>query len=121
MPDQIAADVVQERYERLIALVNDVAWTENRFLLGSAVEVLIARGEGRKDGTTARVSGRAKDNRLVHVAKPNEEIAPGDFVTARVTHAAPHHLVADDVVSVRRTRSTAQHSVGLGMPAMPVG
>jgi tRNA-2-methylthio-N6-dimethylallyladenosine synthase len=121
MPDQIAADVVQERYERLIALVNDVAWAENRSLLGSAVEVLIARGEGRKDGATARVSGRAEDNRLVHVAQPDEDVAPGDFVTARVTHAAPHHLVADDVVSVRRTRSTEQHSVGLGMPAMPVG
>jgi len=121
MPDQIAADVVQERYERLIALVNDIAWAENRTLLGSSVEVLIARGEGRKDGTTARVSGRAQDNRLVHVAQPGVQVAPGDFVTARVTHAAPHHLVADEVVSVRQTRPSAQHSVGLGMPAMPVG
>jgi tRNA-2-methylthio-N6-dimethylallyladenosine synthase len=121
MPDQIDADIVQERYERLIALVNDIAWAENRALLGSVVEVLIARGEGRKDGATARVSGRARDNRLVHVARPDTQVAPGDFVTAHVTHAAPHHLVADDVVSVRRTRHSTDHAVGLGMPAMPVG
>jgi tRNA-2-methylthio-N6-dimethylallyladenosine synthase len=121
MPDQIDADIVQERYERLIALVNDIAWAENGALLGSAVEVLIARGEGRKDGATARVSGRARDNRLVHVARPDTQVAPGDFVTAHVTHAAPHHLVADDVVSVRHTRRSTDHAVGLGMPAMPVG
>lgn len=121
MPNQIDADVVQERYERLIALVKDIAWAENRALLGSSVEVLIARGEGRKDGATARVSGRARDNRLVHVARPDDQVAPGDFVTALVTHAAPHHLVADDVVSVRRTRPITDRAVGLGMPVMPVG
>lgn len=121
MPDQIDAVIVQERYERLMALVNDVAWVENGALLGSAVEVLIARGEGRKDGATARVSGRARDNRLVHVAQPDVQVAPGDFVTAHVTHAAPHHLVADDVIAVRRTRQVTDRAVGLGMPAMPVG
>jgi tRNA-2-methylthio-N6-dimethylallyladenosine synthase len=121
MTDQIPRELVQERYERLVASVNDIAWAENQALLGTSVEVLIAHGEGRKDGATARVSGRAQDNRLVHVAKPDGDVSPGDFVTARVTYAAPHHLVADQVLSVRRTRSTPDQSVGLGMPAMPVG
>ena len=34
------------------------------------VEVLVAEGEGRKDGATGRISGRARDNRLVHVTLP---------------------------------------------------
>src|SRR3954463_5158971 len=55
MPDQIPKAVVQERYERLVALVNDVAWQENRRLVGSEVEVMFADGEGRKDAVTSRM------------------------------------------------------------------
>jgi tRNA-2-methylthio-N6-dimethylallyladenosine synthase len=107
MPDQVPHEVVQERYQRLIALVNDVAWAENRAQTGRVLEVLVAEGEGRKDEQTERLSGRAPDNRLVHVAvDPAVGVPrPGDVVTAEVTYAAPHHLVADRILSVRRTRA----------------
>ena len=106
MPGQVPREVVQDRYERLVALVNDIAWEANRELVGGTVEVLIAKGEGRKDADTARLSGRARDNRLVHVsADPDRPARPGDVVTATVTYAAPHHLVADEVHRVRRTRA----------------
>jgi tRNA-2-methylthio-N6-dimethylallyladenosine synthase len=70
------------------------------------VEVLAAEGEGRKDAATHRMSGRARDNRLVHFAPPATGAPrPGDIVTTRVTSAAPHYLRADDApLSVRRTR-----------------
>jgi tRNA-2-methylthio-N6-dimethylallyladenosine synthase len=126
MDDQIPHPVVQERYERLVERINDIAWQENKAFVGSDVEVLVAAGEGRKDMATDRVSGRARDNRLVHVAVDPDRARPrpGDMVTAEVTHAAPHHLVADRVVSVRRTRAGELSEdrplgVGLGMPAMP--
>jgi len=110
LPDQVPKEVVQERYERLVATVEDVAWAGNRALVGRDVEVLVAEGEGRKDAATHRVSGRARDNRLVHVAVPPGAAPPrpGDLVTTRVTYAAPHHLVADADVStygLRRTRA----------------
>ena len=108
MPDQIPKQVVQERYERLVALVEDVAWGENRALVGREVEVLVAEGEGRKDAATGRISGRARDNRLVHVALPDglDRPRPGDMVTTTITYAAPHHLVADGAsLSLRRTRA----------------
>src|SRR5690606_34602311 len=57
MPDQVPKPVVQERYERLVALVEEVALAENRKLLGETVEVLVAVGEGRKDDQTGRMSG----------------------------------------------------------------
>ena len=122
LPDQIDPSVVQERYERLVALVNDIAWEENRKLEGTEVEVLVAAGEGRKDGATSRISGRARDNRLVHVnvgeAQPP---MPGDLVTARVTYAAPHHLVADEVIDVRyRVTRDRPSGVALGMPSVGV-
>ncbi len=121
LPDQIDPDVVQDRYTRLVDLVNEIAWEENRTLEGTEVEVLVAEGEGRKDEATARVSGRARDNRLVHVAvTEGEPPSPGDLVTARVTYAAPHHLVADDVLSVDRRGLAAEWkpTVGLGMPGV---
>ncbi|MFM5904421.1 MAG: tRNA (N6-isopentenyl adenosine(37)-C2)-methylthiotransferase MiaB [Microbacteriaceae bacterium] len=111
MPDQLPKEVVQERYERLLAQVNRIAYEENQKLIGTEVEVLIANDEGRKDAATARVTGRARDNRLVHVALPEgvQLPRPGDLVTATVTDAGPYHLIADPdsiaEVVVRRTRA----------------
>ena len=72
MPDQVPKPVVQERYDRLVALVDEIAWRENQTQVGRRVEVMFAAGEGRKDAATARMSGRARDNRLVHVAVPDD-------------------------------------------------
>ena len=49
---------------------DEIAWEENKTLVGRTVEVLVAEGEGRKDAATHRLSGRAPDNRLVHFAVP---------------------------------------------------
>jgi tRNA-2-methylthio-N6-dimethylallyladenosine synthase len=105
MPGQVPPGVVAERYERLAALVADVSWAENKKLVGTEVEVLVAVGEGRKDSATHRMSGRARDNRLVHFAPPEPAPRPGDVVTTVVTSASPHYLLADGApVSVRRSR-----------------
>ncbi|HVU91650.1 MAG TPA: tRNA (N6-isopentenyl adenosine(37)-C2)-methylthiotransferase MiaB, partial [Jatrophihabitans sp.] len=92
MAGQVPKAVVQERYDRLIALQEDISWDAAKALVGREVEVLVSAGDGRKDGDTGRISGRARDGRLVHVRGQAE---PGDLVTATVTYAAPHHLVAD--------------------------
>ena len=128
MPDQVDAAVVSDRYQRLVALQNDIAWEENKRLLGELVEVVIQEHEGKKDGQTERLTGRHRDNRLVHVARPAGRVRPGDVVTARVTYAAPYHLVADDIVGVRATRAgdawetrgaTRSQGVALGIPVLP--
>jgi len=111
MDGQIEKPVVQERYERLLAHVNNIAWEENQKLIGREVEVLIANDERRKDAVTHRLTGRARDNRLVHVSLPVGVLAPrpGDIVTATVTDAGPFHLIADAVdaedVTIRKTRA----------------
>ncbi len=108
LPDQLPKEVVQDRYERLIELVNDVAWKENQKQIGLTVEALVMN-EGRKDSATNRMSGRTQENRLVHFEIPaGAQIPrPGDLVTVKVTDAAPYHLLADQdndaVYSVRRT------------------
>ncbi len=148
MDGQVPKEVVQERYERLVALQEQISLEENQRQVGKVVELLVAEGEGRKDRETHRMSGRAADNRLVHFtggATPRiglgddrsagdavQEIRPGDMVTVRITKAAPHHLVADGPpVAVRPTRAgdawAARHgvrtsskaqAVSLGMPTL---
>jgi tRNA-2-methylthio-N6-dimethylallyladenosine synthase len=110
MPDQLPKAVVQERYDRLVEVQEEISWAENRRVEGRDVEVLVATGEGRKDRETNRLSGRARDNRLVHFAVPEgaQRPRPGDLVTVGVTYGAPHHLVADAALgdgryAVRRT------------------
>jgi tRNA-2-methylthio-N6-dimethylallyladenosine synthase len=107
LDDQISPEVVKVRYERLAALVNDVAWEEGKKLVGRRVELMVSEGEGRKDKATHRLSGRGPDNRLVHFTPPEGvQPRPGDMVTVEITYAAPHHLVADGpATGVRRTRS----------------
>ena len=57
MPDQIAPEVVKDRYQRLVALVEEIAWEENKKLVGSTVELMVSEGEGRKDRATAPALG----------------------------------------------------------------
>ncbi len=137
MDDQVPKTVVQERFERLIALQEQVSWSENRRIEGQDVEVLVAPLEGRKDGVTDRMSGRARDNRLVHFSVPPgaDRPRPGDLVTVPVTYGAPHHLVADGALTggrfaVQRTRGgdawealrdaavPGKPAVSLGMPML---
>ncbi|MDQ4502674.1 tRNA (N6-isopentenyl adenosine(37)-C2)-methylthiotransferase MiaB [Sinomonas sp. ASV322] len=147
MPDQLPKEVVQERYERLIALQERISAEENARQVGREVELLVTAQSGRKAGETHRLSGRAKDHRLVHFSVPAgaEEPRPGDLVTLTVTDAAPHHLIADPArpaeYSVRRSRAgdawdraqaescgvpspgsdaPSKGAVNLGMPALPV-
>jgi tRNA-2-methylthio-N6-dimethylallyladenosine synthase len=108
MPDQVPKRVVQERYERLVDLVGEISWQENLAQVGRTVEVMFADGEGRKDAATSRMSGRARDNRLVHVTVPDDPALrprPGDLADTEISYAAPHHLNADrGLVGLRRTR-----------------
>ena len=106
MPDQVSKGVVQERFERLMVLVNDIALEENQKQIGARVELLVIQ-EGRKDGATSRMSGRTPENRLVHFELPDfsERPRPGDVVTVTVTSAAPYHLLADNLseLPIRKT------------------
>ena len=139
MENQIPKEVVQDRYERLIEHVNAIAWEENKKQIGKTVEVLVANHEGRKDQQTQRLTGRARDNRLVHFEVPAEEQAPrpGDLVTVTATDAKPYFLFADQpnsAYSVRKTRAgdafdklgdvscatddSSAGSVNLGLPTL---
>src|SRR5262249_12906530 len=104
MDGQVPKEVVAERYQRLVATLEDITWAENKKLIGTTPEILVAVGEGRKDGATGRLSGRARDGRLVHFAsgEAGATIRPGDIVLTDITYAAPHHLNADGAIRSHR-------------------
>ena len=122
----VPVEVVKDRYRRLDELVRRITHEENVKQEGRVVELLVAEGEGRRDAATARVSGRAADNRLVHAALPAGLAAgdyaagaprPGDMAIVRVTHGAPHNLIADsarcgEVLSTRER--VANDALGAG-------
>ena len=148
MADQVPKEVVQQRYERLIALQERISLEENQKQLGRELHLLVSTGEGKKDAETHRLTGRAEDNRLVHFEVPagSEIPRPGDVVSVVVTHAAPFHLLADSPdaapLRIRRTRSGdaweraqaescgipapagesgAPRAVSLGLPTLRIG
>jgi tRNA-2-methylthio-N6-dimethylallyladenosine synthase len=148
MPHQVPKTVVQERYNRLMALQDRISLEENQAQVGRQVEVLVSMGEGKKDAATRRLTGRAEDNRLVHFELPegSDRPRPGDVVTVVITHAAPFHLLADardgGPLRIRRTRagdaydrslaescavpapggeSGVPRAVSLGLPSVRVG
>jgi len=84
MEEQVPKPVVQERFDRLVALQEAIALERMRAQVGSTAEVLV-EGTGRK----GRTQGRTRMNRLVHL---DGEHAPGTFLDARIVAAHPHHL-----------------------------
>ncbi len=131
MDGQIDPAVVRDRYDRLVAVQEEISWEGNRALVGQRVEVLVVEGEGRKDAATGRRTGRARDGRLVHLRPTSaEEIRAGDVVETVITRGAPHHLVADGLLLAhRRTRAGdvwdaarldagGERSTDLGMPTL---
>ncbi|MDH3397478.1 MAG: tRNA (N6-isopentenyl adenosine(37)-C2)-methylthiotransferase MiaB [Acidimicrobiia bacterium] len=79
--------VAQDRFERLIAIQNQISSDQNQAEVGKVLEVLV-EGPSRKDPDM--VTARSRGNKVVHVAGPH---APGTFLHTRIDTAARHHLL----------------------------
>jgi tRNA-2-methylthio-N6-dimethylallyladenosine synthase len=90
----VPPDVAQERMQRLVAVVERHALRRHEARVGRVEEVLVD-GPSKKD--PAVVSGRTRQNKLVHFPAPDGAGAPGALVNVRVTSAAPHWLRGDFV------------------------
>jgi tRNA-2-methylthio-N6-dimethylallyladenosine synthase len=93
--DFVPAEVCAERFERLRVVVERSALARHRARVGRVEEVLV-EGPSRKD--PAVLTGRTRQNKLVHFPSP-EPLRPGTYADVVVTTAAPHHL-AGELVAV---------------------
>ena len=87
--EQIPKEVVQERFDRLVGLQEDIALAHMQRSVGR-IEDLLVEGTGRKGGLLART----RTNRVVHL---DGDDAPGTYLDGRIVSAHPHHLVAERV------------------------
>jgi tRNA-2-methylthio-N6-dimethylallyladenosine synthase len=98
--DFVAPDVVAERFDRLRVVVERSALAKHRARIGRIEEVLV-EGPSKKDA--AAVTGRTRQNKLVHFAPDGDAIVrPGAFADVRITEAGPHHL-RGELVTVTAT------------------
>ncbi len=87
MPAQLAKEVVQERFDRLVELQERISLEQNQRALGR-VEDVVVEGRSKKDAT--KLAGRTRTNKLTHFVGSAPE--PGGRASVRVTAARPHHL-----------------------------
>ncbi len=115
MKDQIPADVVQNRFDRLAAAQQRISLERNQATIGEVAEVLV-EGPSKKD--PAKLTGRTRTNKLVHFRSEGDEPSRGpaealhrlnaaigssshtrsfapeeaEFRLVQITAAAPSHL-----------------------------
>jgi ribosomal protein S12 methylthiotransferase len=105
MDGQVPEPVKRERLERLLDLQRSISLERNESRVGSDVTVLVDRVTGRDSdavdegvrGAVGRTAGQALEiDGVVHLGTAHD-IAPGDFVRARITEAYEQDLVAEVV------------------------
>ncbi|CAN5120150.1 tRNA (N6-isopentenyl adenosine(37)-C2)-methylthiotransferase MiaB [soil metagenome] len=87
----VPAGVVAERFERLRMVVERSALAKHQARIGR-VEEAVVEGPSKKD--KAVLTGRTRQNKLVHFPAP-QRLGVGTFVDVLVTGAAPHHLTGE--------------------------
>ncbi|MGZ4762207.1 MAG: tRNA (N6-isopentenyl adenosine(37)-C2)-methylthiotransferase MiaB [Ilumatobacteraceae bacterium] len=81
--------VASERFQRLRLVVERSALRRHEARIGRIEEVLV-EGPSKKDPSV--LSGRTRQNKLVHFTPP-QPLRAGAYASVEITRGAPHHLV----------------------------
>ncbi|MGI8984548.1 MAG: tRNA (N6-isopentenyl adenosine(37)-C2)-methylthiotransferase MiaB [Acidimicrobiales bacterium] len=101
----VPAEVVAERFERLTVVVERSALARHQARVGRVEEVLV-EGPSKKD--PAVVTGRTRQNKLLHFPAERPAPAAGSFADVRVTGSAAHFLRGELVEVTARPRHKAR-------------
>jgi tRNA-2-methylthio-N6-dimethylallyladenosine synthase len=91
--DFVDPAVTAERFERLRLVVERSALRRHEARVGRVEEVLV-EGPSKRDASV--LSGRTRQNKLVHFVAPRP-MRVGSYATVRVTRGAPHFLEGEFV------------------------
>lgn len=107
LPDDTPHEVIQERFDRLVELVQKKAWESNQGEAGKTIDVLV---EGTSKRDQAILSGKSPKNQTVHARLPEgitaDELA-GTIVSVKVDQAKTWYL-SGTVVGVGETQVKPQ-------------
>ncbi|MBV8160419.1 MAG: tRNA (N6-isopentenyl adenosine(37)-C2)-methylthiotransferase MiaB [Acidimicrobiia bacterium] len=95
--DFVPAEVAAERFGRLRVVVERSARQKHEARTGGVEEVVV-EGPNKRDASV--VTGRTRQNKLVHFPGVGGGLAVGTTADVRVTGAGPHHL-SGELVEVR--------------------
>jgi len=99
--DFVPAEVVKERFARLVAVIERSALRHNEARVG-LVEAVLVEGPSKKD--PRRLTARTRQGKPVHFDATSQDVEPGSFARVAITHGAPHHLLGDLVEVTARPR-----------------
>ncbi len=92
MFDQVDENVKKDRFNRLVAAVNEICAKKNKEYDGRIVEVLV-EGESKNDET--KLTGRTRTGKLVNFTGNKENI--GKLVNVKITKANSFSLIGEEV------------------------
>jgi len=93
MPGQITQAVKEERNQRLLALVNEIAAEQHSRIVGRQVEILV---EGPSKRNMARMMGRTRCNKIV--VFDGAERHRGQLLEVAITRAGSFTLYGDPAI-----------------------
>ena len=92
MTDQVPHDISTARFERMLALQNEISLARNQRFVGRTVRVL---AEEISHGDATKVTGRGDSPRPIHFAADPSVI--GQFVNVKITAADTFSLSAEQI------------------------
>ena len=90
MLNQIPDDVKHDRFNRLVAVINESVIAQNKAQVGKVVEVLV---EGKSKNDETNWTGRTRNGRLVNFTGENVNV--GDLVNVKITKALNFSLTGE--------------------------
>ncbi|MEB3327230.1 MAG: 30S ribosomal protein S12 methylthiotransferase RimO [Synechococcus sp.] len=113
LPDQVPAEVAQERKHRLMALQQPIAAARNAAWVGRIVDVLIEQENpttGEMVGRCSRFAPEVDGEVRVRPGVGGLSAAPGTMVTVRITGADTYDLIGE-VVGARAMVGDARRAI----------
>ncbi|HXI53226.1 MAG TPA: TRAM domain-containing protein, partial [Candidatus Saccharimonadales bacterium] len=93
LPDQLPEEVKEERNQRLLALINELAARKYAAYVGARAEILV-EGPSRKNPN--RLSGRTRTNKIVVFEGAPRHL--GQVMDVQITHTGSFTLYGDPAV-----------------------
>ena len=89
-PDQVSKEVAQPRFDRLLALVQEIAAEKNAARVGTVEEALVEEADAEREGY---VTGRLSGNTMVHF--PGDPAMIGTIVPVHMTESKGFYYMGE--------------------------